>query len=47
MVSPQYPSFERDAVHPVTGKLAVSLTKLVERLTTESSPDYSILVCLP
>lgn len=44
LVSPQYPSFERDAVHPITGKLAVQLTKLVERITVEVNLDYSLIV---
>nr|XP_018265574.1 uncharacterized protein I303_01944 [Kwoniella dejecticola CBS 10117]OBR87732.1 hypothetical protein I303_01944 [Kwoniella dejecticola CBS 10117] len=39
----QYPSFEREVIHPIMGKLAVSLGKLFERCVTDNRPDWSVI----
>ncbi|WVR04541.1 hypothetical protein IAU60_001548 [Kwoniella sp. DSM 27419] len=42
----QYPSFEREVIHPIMGKLSVSLGKLFERSLSESQPDWDIVLDL-
>jgi hypothetical protein len=42
--SPQYPSFEREVVHPIMGKVAVTLTRAFERHLSEDSKDASTTV---
>ncbi|WWC67835.1 uncharacterized protein I206_101752 [Kwoniella pini CBS 10737] len=39
----QYPSFEREVIHPIMGKLAASLGKLFERCISDSRPDWNIV----
>lgn len=42
--SPQYPSFEREVVHPIMGKVAVTLTKAFERHLAEETRDVTTTV---
>jgi hypothetical protein len=44
MRSPQYPSFEREVVHPIMGKVAVTLTRAFERHLSQESKDASTTV---
>ncbi|WWD07797.1 hypothetical protein V865_005901 [Kwoniella europaea PYCC6329] len=44
--SSQYPSFEREVIHPITGKMSVSLGKLFERSISESRPEWDIILDL-
>ncbi|WWC87015.1 uncharacterized protein L201_001898 [Kwoniella dendrophila CBS 6074] len=44
--SSQYPSFEREVIHPIMGKLSVSLGKLFERSVSESRPEWDIILDL-
>jgi hypothetical protein len=46
-VSPQYPSFEREVIHPIMGKVAVTLTRSLDSLVKADSPDIQVLVGLP
>ena len=41
-VSSRYPSFERESQQPVMGKLAVSMTRLMERVGLEQ--DWNTMV---
>ncbi|WVF69904.1 hypothetical protein IAT40_004687 [Kwoniella sp. CBS 6097] len=40
----QYPSFEREVIHPIMGKLSVSLGKLFQRNLAESQPDWDVIL---
>ncbi|KAK4684195.1 hypothetical protein P7C73_g6003, partial [Tremellales sp. Uapishka_1] len=40
--SPRYPSFERESVHPIMGKLGIHLGRVVEKSLTES--EYPVLL---
>ncbi|OCF37432.1 hypothetical protein I316_00553 [Kwoniella heveanensis BCC8398] len=40
----QYPSFEREVVHPIMGKLSVSLGKLFQRNLAENQPDWDVVL---
>ncbi|WVQ97946.1 hypothetical protein IAU59_005065 [Kwoniella sp. CBS 9459] len=40
----QYPSFEREVIHPIMGKLSVSLGKLFQRNLAESQPDWDVVL---
>jgi hypothetical protein len=42
--SPQYPSFEREVVHPIMGKVAVTLTRAFERHLAEEISDAATTV---
>lgn len=44
--SPQYPSFEREAIHPIMGKVSVTLTRLLGGLLDAEHVDLSSLVGL-
>ncbi|WRT64888.1 uncharacterized protein IL334_001824 [Kwoniella shivajii] len=44
--SSQYPSFEREVVLPVMGKISVSLGKLFERCLIDSHPEWDIVLDL-
>jgi hypothetical protein len=44
LASPSYPTFEREAVHPIMGKMSVTLLKVIERLITDPERDYPVLV---
>lgn len=44
LTSPSYPTFEREAVHPIMGKMSVTLLKVIERLITDPERDYPVLV---
>ena len=45
--SPQYPSFEREVVHPIMGKVAVTLTRAFERVSAEDTRDVATIVSWP
>lgn len=47
LVSPQYPSFEREVIHPIMGKVAVTLTRSLDSLVKSDLPDIQVLVGLP
>lgn len=42
--SSHFPSFERQNVHPIMGKLSVSLGRLLQRCLAEPQPDWDVLV---
>lgn len=42
--SSHFPSFERQNVHPLMGKLSVSLGRLLQRCLAEPQPDWDVLV---
>nr|XP_019047315.1 hypothetical protein I302_03924 [Kwoniella bestiolae CBS 10118]OCF26245.1 hypothetical protein I302_03924 [Kwoniella bestiolae CBS 10118] len=44
VASSQYPSFEREVIHPMMGKLSVSLGKLFERSIADSRPEWDIIL---
>ena len=44
MQSSQYPSFEREAIHPIMGKVSVTLTKLLGSTLSAEQTDLSVLV---
>nr|XP_019005264.1 uncharacterized protein I203_02111 [Kwoniella mangroviensis CBS 8507]OCF68725.1 hypothetical protein I203_02111 [Kwoniella mangroviensis CBS 8507] len=44
--SSQYPSFEREVIHPIMGKLSVSLGKLLERSISENRPEWDVILDL-
>ncbi|RSH83829.1 hypothetical protein EHS25_005444 [Saitozyma podzolica] len=44
LASPSYPTFEREAVHPIMGKMSVTLLKVIERLITDPERDYPVLL---
>ncbi|WWD22092.1 hypothetical protein CI109_106581 [Kwoniella shandongensis] len=46
LASSQYPSFEREVIHPLMGKLSVSLLKLIERTLLDSNPEWTVLLQL-
>ncbi|WVQ74084.1 hypothetical protein IAR50_003668 [Cryptococcus sp. DSM 104548] len=43
LTAPHFPSFERQTVHPIMGKLSVSLGKLLERSLNESQPEWDVI----
>ncbi|TYJ56301.1 hypothetical protein B9479_002992 [Cryptococcus floricola] len=43
LTAPHFPSFERQTVHPIMGKLSVSLGKLLERSLSESQPEWDVI----
>jgi len=46
LISSSYPSFERETIHPILGKLSVSLVKLIERCCIEPRTEWIILVSM-
>ncbi|WVN88635.1 uncharacterized protein L203_103846 [Cryptococcus depauperatus CBS 7841] len=44
--SAHLPSFERANVHPVMGKLSVSLGKVLERCLSQAHPDWDVVLCM-
>ncbi|KIR51254.1 hypothetical protein I315_06296 [Cryptococcus gattii Ru294] len=42
--SSHFPSFERQNVHPIMGKLSVSLGRLLQRCLAEPQPDWDVLL---
>ncbi|ODN85653.1 hypothetical protein L198_07482 [Cryptococcus wingfieldii CBS 7118] len=46
LTAPHFPSFERQTVHPLMGKLSVSLGKLLERSLSESQPEWDVICTL-
>jgi hypothetical protein len=42
--SAAYPSFEREAIHPIMGKVSVTLSRLLERNLTEGINDWNVFV---
>ena len=45
--SSQYPSFERDFIHPIMGKASVTMSRLLERCLLEEPRDFSTMVRPP
>ncbi|AFR95231.2 hypothetical protein C343_03324 [Cryptococcus neoformans C23] len=44
LTSSHFPSFERQNVHPIMGKLSVSLGRLLQRCLAEPQPDWDVLL---
>ncbi|KGB80224.3 hypothetical protein CNBG_6062 [Cryptococcus deuterogattii R265] len=42
--SSHFPSFERQNVHPIMGKLSISLGRLLQRCLAEPQPDWDVLL---
>ncbi|WVQ84129.1 hypothetical protein IAT38_006276 [Cryptococcus sp. DSM 104549] len=44
--APHFPAFERETVHPIMGKLSVSLSKLLDRCLAEPQPEWDVLLVI-
>lgn len=44
--SATFPAFEREAIHPILGKLSLQLVRVLERTTLERVKDWTVIVSL-
>ena len=44
LASPQSPSFERESIHPIMGKLSTTLLKLLDRAASQAEGNQDVLV---
>lgn len=45
LAAPAYPSFEREAVSPLMGKLSTTYLKLLDRSVATATREHGVIVC--